>query len=557
LERERFLEMRSVVRRGAGSTDHAWVGGLWASRVEDVNAPTPAQKEYLIRPGLERLRGDDLDKDVQSEILIALGRISVHAEESSEVLREYLRAPSQDLAQSAILGLGLLGDEVAWNALHALLVDDAQGRWLADAPAGVSQPLRSWAALATGLGASKWSEEVRAEAIQTLSALANESSSDPELQASLIVAWGTALNQADLASHNALMALMNDGSVNQSVRALVPAALARAAHGDDGLAESTRVELLRILQSDTPATVRQGAIRALALLPESLEEHESKVIATLSALAKDARTPAESHYALLSLAELAVQSEDVAQIEATASLLTAQLEAKTPERAAWAAVALGVLGAEQPLWAGIAKVRSERALLSQLVEGRDEELRGACAISLGLIGQANAAQSLRRIVEAGDHPSLAGHAAVALGLLGDQEALPLLTAQLERSAHRPTLLEQTAVGLALLNAEELHGQLLRMLAPRDGALPTLAEVTAASRGLAMIGNARTAPFLLTALDNDNLTPNSRALATRALGYVADADPTPWQLRLLPGLNLTALPSSVLDWEGGAGLLNRR
>ena len=78
-----------------------------------------------LKPYLSQLiEGEDLDKDVQAEILIALGRISVHAEESAEVLREYLRAPSQDLAQSAILGLGLLGDEASWDTLHALLVDD-------------------------------------------------------------------------------------------------------------------------------------------------------------------------------------------------------------------------------------------------------------------------------------------------------------------------------------------------------------------------------------------------------------------------------------------------
>ena len=64
-----------------------------------------------------------------------------------------------------------------------------------------------------------------------------------------------------------------------------------------------------------------------------------------------------------------------------------------------------------------------------------------------------------------------------------------------------------------------------MLAPEEGALPTLAEVTAASRGIALIGNARTAPFLLTAMDNDKLTHKSRALAARALGYLADADNT--------------------------------
>ena len=87
----------------------------------------------------------------------------------------------------------------------------------------------------------------------------------------------------------------------------------------------------------------------------------------------------------------------------------------SPEHAAWAAIGLGVLGYEQPLWAGISQVRAERALLAALVDGKAEELRGAAAIALGLIGQQNAAPTLMQILQDGDHPSLRGHAAVALG----------------------------------------------------------------------------------------------------------------------------------------------
>ena len=79
-------------------------------------------------------------------------------------------------------------------------------------------------------------------------------------------------------------------------------------------------------------------------------------------------------------------------------------------------------------------------------------------------------------------PSLRGHAAVALGLLGHNEAEEILLEQLENSSHRAMLLEQTTIGLALMQSDSLHGKLLRMLAPEDGAMPTLSEVTAAARG---------------------------------------------------------------------------
>jgi HEAT repeat protein len=557
LERERFLDLRRLARRGESKTEGQLIGNPWASRVEDVDAPTRAQKEYLIRPGLERLRLNLSDRDAQSEILIALGRVGIFGDESTQILRDYLRAPSRDLAQSAVLGLGLLGHDAAWSPLRSLLTDDANGRWLTGDGGGVQTETRSWAAIATGLGAVHWSEETRAEAEATLLELIGQVDARPELQASAVIALGMIPANDPEARVDALVGLLHDDGVNQSARAMVPTAMARGALGNEDAAQVVRAELLRVLTGSKAASTRQSAIRALALVPETDPEAERIVVATLNKILQSARTPTERAFASLSLAEIASQVEDIKLIEATAASLIAQLEDSAPEQRAWAAVSLGVLGFEQPLWAGISKVRAERALLSSLIESRAEEERGSAAIALGLLGQTNAAPTLMRILEAGDHPSLRGHAAIALGLLGHQEAEEVLLEQLAASSHRATLLEQTTIGLALIQSDSLHSKLLRMLAPEDGSLPTLSEVTAAARGLALVGDARTAPFLLTAMDDDRFTAKSRALAARTLGYLADHDTTPWQLRMTPGLNHLAVPSSVLDWESGNGVLNRR
>jgi HEAT repeat protein len=557
LERERFLDLRRLARRGESNTESQLIGNVWASRVEDVDAPTRAQKEYLIRPGLERLRLGLSDRDAQSEVLIALGRVGLFGDESTQILREYLRAPSRDLAQSAVLALGLLGQDAAWAPLRSMLTDDANGRWLTGDGGGVQTETRNWAAIATGLGATHWKEELRLEAETTLLELIAQADARPEFQASAVIALGMIPASDAEARVDALVGLLHDEGINQSVRAMVPAAMARAAVGDATATQIVRAELLNMLTSSKAATTRQSAIRALALVPEAGKEAEGIAVATLSKLLQSARTPTERAFASLSLAEIACQAEDIKLIEATAESLVAQLKDSAPEQRGWAAVSLGVLGFEQPLWGGISKVRAERALLSRLIESKAEEERGAAAIALGLLGQQNAAPTLIRILEDGDHPSLRGHAAVALGLLGHNDAEEALLEQLANSSHRAILLEQTTIGLALIKSDSLHGKLLHMLAPENGALPTLSEVTAAARGLALIGDARTAPFLLTAMDDDHLTAKSRALAARALGYLADHDTTPWQLRMTPGLNHLAVPSSVLDWESGNGVLNRR
>lgn len=557
LERERFLDLRRLARRGESSTEGEIIGNVWASRVEDVDAPTRAQKEYLIRPGLERLRLSLSDRDAQSEILIALGRIGMFGEESTQVLREYLRAPSRDLAQSAVLGLGLLGEDAAWSPLRSILTDDANGRWLTGDQGGVQTETRNWAAIATGLGAPHWKDEARLEAEATLLELVAQVDARPELQASAILALGM-IPASDAESRvDVLTGLLHDDGINQSARAMVPAAMARAAAGNEDLAQIVRAELLRMLTGSKAATTRQSAIRALALVPETDLEKERVVVETLSKLLESARTPTERAFASLSLAEIASQVGDIKLVETTAASLVKQLEDSAPEQRAWAAISLGVLGFEQPLWHGISKVRAERALLARLMGSKAEEERGACAIALGLLGQQNAVPSLLNIINDGDHPSLRGHVAIALGLLGANDAEEILLKQLGESSHRPSLLEQTTIGLALIQSDTLHSRLLHMLAPEEGAMPTLSEVTAAARGLALIGDARTAPFLLTAMDDDRLTAKSRALAARALGYLADHDTTPWQLRMTPGLNHLAVPSSVLDWESGNGVLNRR
>jgi len=73
----------------------------------------------------------------------------------------------------------------------------------------------------------------------------------------------------------------------------------------------------------------------------------------------------------------------------------------------------------------------------------------------------------------------------------------------------------------------------------------------------LVGNARTAPHLLTAMANKDLTPLARAYAAQALGLIADKNSLPWQYRLSADVNYLAATESLLDWESGNGALNRR
>lgn len=559
LEREHYLDLRSLARRAEASTNDGLVGAVWASQIEDADAPTKAQKQLLIRPGMIELLGSSKDLDVQSETLISLGRLGVAGDETVYLLRDYLRVPSRGLAHSAILGMGLLQHDSAWPVLRSVLKDDSNGRWLTGSEGSIDDDLRAWAAIAAGLGAEGWSARSASELHADLLDLVVADNADVNLRSCAASALG--LIPIDPENEGLqvepLFGLLHDDRLPQQVRSALPGALAQSVQHLPPLAERARTEILRIVQSSETASIRQSGIRALGLLPSQRAEEAEAIQHLLTRICKQGATQAERHFAALSLAQCALAQEDVQHVKDVAEVLVQQLQDSAPEQRAWAAIALGTLGFQHSDWMGASRVKAERALLSQLVNAKNDDERSASAISLGLCGQANAAPTLLRICEQDDHPTLRGHAAVALGLLGHNEAEPILLKQLAAVAHDPTVLEHTTIGLALLNSEEVHGVLLRMLHPESGGLPTLAEVTAAARGIALIGDARTAPFLLTAMDDSGLSAKSRALASRALGYIADHDGQPWQLRLTPGLNYLHAAPSVLDWESGNGVLDRR
>jgi HEAT repeat protein len=202
-------------------------------------------------------------------------------------------------------------------------------------------------------------------------------------------------------------------------------------------------------------------------------------------------------------------------------------------------------------------MRADQALLANFLESGNPEEKSAFAIALGLSGQSRALDPLIKLCQESSHPGMKGHAAIALGLLGDSKAETLLLKQLEAAKRQPVLLERTTIALALIGSEKATSFLLKQIDPGEGITPTLGALAASSRGLALIGNARTAPHLISAMDNKELTPIARAYAAQALGMIADKDSLPWQYKISADLNYLAGMETLIDWETGGGILNRR
>ena len=111
------------------------------------------------------------------------------------------------------------------------------------------------------------------------------------------------------------------------------------------------------------------------------------------------------------------------------------------------------------------------------------------------------------------------------------------------------LLEQAAVGLALLGDEEIGLQVAKLLAEARG----LAAQASLSGALGFIGDARAVDPLLALVARKDLSASARGLAAAALGRVADEELLPWSASISCGVNYRATTPSLLAGDG-TGLL---
>ncbi len=562
LNRAPYLNLRSAVRdRLVDNDDSGVLPWKLPSHIEDVNAPTRAQKEYLLLPGLFKLAEQSRNRDVHAEVMTSVARIGLFPADSGVFLRPYLASPSIELAQTAALGMGVLESGDLLDNLSDLLTDSGTGRWMCGQKEGVPTSLRSYAAYSIGLSAPGMEEDQKEQAVDVLWATLAGEATSVDLQAACVVALGMVQPaQADGLTWK-LLGLMQAKEAPLEVRTMCPSAIARSIANlpaSHTLRSEIRDTFLAQMKSNQPALLRQSCVQSLALLNDVGSEMMRKDLELLEEISLSAKTPMERNYACISLAYLGASCGDNEQIRQDAGrILVTRLNAASPEQRSWAGLALGILAANSADWVGQTRVEADKALLNNFLTSENQQEQGAMAIALGLSGQSRALDPLLDVCNKQDNPSLRGHCAVALGLLGDAKAEKVLLQQMKGAVNQPVLLERTTIALALLGSDEVAPFLVQQINPEDGSTPTLATLASAARGLALVGTGRTAPHLLTAMSNKELTPLARAYAAQALGFIADKNALPWQYRISADLNYLAGTESLLNWESANGILNRR
>ena len=180
-------------------------------------------------------------------------------------------------------------------------------------------------------------------------------------------------------------------------------------------------------------------------------------------------------------------------------------------------------------------------LLKQPKKVKDQRVKGAMAIALGIIRERKAESDLVSLMMGRNSPSLRGYAAVALGMMGARAAIPQIKEVVKEQVKDPELQRAAATALGLMGDKDVVHVLSKVIEDAK----TEYVQSSAALALGFIGDF-TAIDVLNKLmrDKTGTTDLARAQATVALGVVAEDELLPVMHIISVDNNYRALVEAV-------------
>lgn len=559
LEKDAYLRADSALGSGAGARGRVDQAELSAGAVPQLLASLENSSNGVLL----------------SASLIALAKLGVEppAIEGEpappslvETLVSFTGHGSQEVAESAVTALGILGSQEAAPVLGELLAGAAP----VGGQAKTSRRMRALAAYGLGaVGRRTRAAAVRRYCVHHLAKALGERDGDSiDVAVACVVALGhvrlpvttdTAAEDGPLPASDSragqialLSALLQDGSLYDDVRSFLPVTLARLASDIPVQRGILIQELAGRLDSRAQETdaVRASCVQALGMLVSAQQVAVDEVARQRLFEVARRGTRLERGLAFAALGRIGGRQAEglVGQVPVLVRdfLMERLVKGKSQERP-WAALGLGLLEhgalrAGKPFFSetrstlrevlartarpdhvgalcialGLAGDAEALPLVAaQAVKG-DETARGHAAAALGLLRAANRIGVLRSLVVQGRQPQVAREAAIALGLIGDRGATTALLQQALRGrfqSHRVSAL--LCVGLT--KDVEAMEPLLELLASE--------EESAILRGYAAV----------------------------ALGTLVDKEREPWSHALAAGVSWWSAPPTLFDPDSGLGV----
>ncbi|MFT4708984.1 MAG: hypothetical protein ACI9D0_000205 [Bacteroidia bacterium] len=499
--------------------------------------------------------------------IVALGRIG--APQDARMAAAFEAAfgrKSGEIRETAALGLGLLGRHNSMERLTGLLSDPESYR--KDFGYTANDRMRAYSAYGIGFLAKRSPiQDVKHLAVLRLL----ERISDKREKSDVRVASLNALSIIDLAwkdssvpltpsSHREgliafLLEMYEDGS-DDELMAHLPVAIARLLRG----ASPLRLEAAtrRLLASWGPRLDRNEAAALVLAFGESEAYWDSELGREITKLLeKIARTGDEAfprRLAMISLARLA-SKPDVDGVLNTAALAYFEkllIDLRKRGRSAdrpWIGLASASYNARVVKLKGTVGPALLAMLRELIEEGGSADTASTAAFALGLSEDHASGPFLAKQLEEASSSSLRGFLATAIGLVGYIEAKPLLIETLEKVRFSPTDLENTSIGLALIDQVGTAVLLRKML--KDTNLTSLAGSLAYTLG--RISDAAAVPQIAR-MYAEKASGLTRTYIVIALGLSCERGRLPWFVELSEGSNYAAWSPSLFD-SAGKGVLN--
>jgi HEAT repeat protein len=480
--KEFFLRLAEQMRVEVGPTSR----GLSGEKPKSTESPQAvrarmdeAVREMLVQVFIDAL--DDESFEVRTSAAIALGKTG--SKDGAKALREAsVKDKHKDVRDSAVLGLGLLGDPGDIPFLLKVLRDDKE-----------NQRHRSFAAFALGLIGG----EDAATALLIFadgepdrpSTFAHE---QPPLVASTFVAMGLTGDPRVLPS---LREALANPKFDDAVRAFVVLSLGRMKDRD------SLGEIGRMLVVEKDSGLRRSAAIALGKIATA---DDQAAVEALVAAAKGAPDEMIRQFSAISLG-------GIADAKIKARLEKMFDDAPTAGRPF---VALAMAIAHDAAAAPI--------LRDALRKETDESTKASYCISLALLGDEESAPLMEKQVEDRGRVWLQGYAAVSLGMIHHVQSADMLSARLA-SENDPRLRANLSVALGLMHDPRAKTYLLNTLRQKDA---TIYERGGAAMAMGVLRMDEAATAIVEVYRNKKEQDMVRAFAVVSLGLLADPSPVP-------------------------------
>jgi HEAT repeat protein len=566
--KEEFLDLKRRVHGGL-VTDALARDGALVPQASATYRPSPEQLASEALPLLCEVLAKEHNSELITSALLAAGRLgelpgAPEGARLGPLCARLLADPNQEIAEIAALALGVLGAEENLALLESLLHDDAKGREATGARA-VPMRTRSFAAYGLGILAqhahSNRTRQMIARALTDELAHADSGSSDTrvacvvalalvplevEREQSASAPWISRQTELQF-----LLQLAADHGTRPILQAHLANTLSELAADSTPEAKQVVCEFLttQLHQDSAEAALRESCLMGLGRLADDDQDPEDKRARAELRRTLVAGSTSERAFALMSLSECAARPgsglEPGSALRECREVLLEELARGKSRARSWSALALGVLEFRLQRRGAPPANAVHEALRRALAGAAGPDESGACALALGLAGDAQGAASLvERVVRPGDEV-LRGYFALGIGLAGDRALAECLRTVSAEAHYRPFLLQQCAIALALLGDKEQAPELTRELRTATGQ----ASQSWIAQALGMVGDSRTLPALVELVRDRRLTDAARGNLTSALGIVCDKDALPWYHALSSRVNWRAATSTLMAGNG--------